>query len=82
MTQQQPTSEEIAKYYAAMLDSANLILSIANMTSLSDQQKKDVVERNAKHLMIMKQKQYWTEQDFSLIDQALSSAETFAANQK
>lgn len=80
MTEQQPSSEEITKHYSAMLDSANFILSVSNISSLSEQQKKEAISRNAEHLKLMKSKPFWVGQDFSLVDQALLSAEALLAS--
>ena len=58
------TIEEIAKNYAAALDSVNLITELKAKESLTEDEEK-TIQRNLEHLEIMLAKDYWTNEDLT-----------------
>ena len=64
-----PTTEEIAKHYAASMDSVNLI-NAGKPAELPDADWADTLKRNKEHLIIMLAKDYWTTEDLTPLEQA------------
>jgi hypothetical protein len=60
----QPTAEEIARHYAAALDSVTLI-NAGKPERMEDAEWADTVARNKEHLRLMVAKTYWTTEDLS-----------------
>ena len=58
---QEVTAEEVARHYAACMDSVNLING-GKPESMDDQDWADTVARNKEHLEIMVAKDFWTEE--------------------
>jgi hypothetical protein len=58
------TTEQIAKNYAAALDSVNLITELKAKESLTEDEEK-TIQRNVEHLEIMLAKDYWTNEDLT-----------------
>jgi hypothetical protein len=58
------TTEEIAKNYAAALDSVNLIKELRAKETLTEDEEK-TIQRNLEHLEIMLAKDYWTNEDLT-----------------
>lgn len=58
------TTEEIAKNYAAALDSVNLINELKAKETLTEDEEK-TIQRNLEHLGIMLAKDYWTNEDLT-----------------
>jgi hypothetical protein len=58
------TTEQIAKNYAAALDSVNLITELKAKESLTEDEEK-TIQRNLEHLEIMLAKDYWTNEDLT-----------------
>ena len=74
------TAEEIAQDYSAMGDSVDLINGIidgSKMVDETDEEKKDCVKRNVEHLELMKAKDYWTTEDMTAVDSAISSGNSY-----
>ena len=69
------TEEEIAKDYSAMLDSVNLIDKLNNNRpeDMTDEEVADCISRNVEHLKIMVAKDYWTNEDMSAVNAAISA---------
>jgi hypothetical protein len=61
---EQPTAEQIAKHYAAALDSVNLING-TKPEGMEDADWADCVKRNVEHLQIMLEKDFWTTEDLA-----------------
>lgn len=61
--------EQIAKHYAACLDSCNLING-GKPEGMGDAEWADTVARNKEHLNIMLAKDFWTTEDLTLLQQA------------
>jgi hypothetical protein len=58
------TPEQIAKNYAAALDSVNLINELKAKETLTEDEEK-TIQRNLEHLEIMLAKDYWTTEDLT-----------------
>ena len=58
------TIEEIAKNYAAALDSVNLVNELKAKETLTEDEEK-TIQRNLEHLEIMLAKDYWTTEDLT-----------------
>jgi hypothetical protein len=58
------TTEQIAKNYAAALDSVNLVNELKAKESLTEDEEK-TIQRNLEHLEIMLAKDYWTNEDLT-----------------
>lgn len=67
----QITAEQIAQHYSAAMDSVNL-LSAGQSEGMSDDDWADCVSRNVEHLEIMVAKDFWTTEDLSPLNQAIS----------
>ena len=80
MTDEVKTAEEIAQDYTAMGHSVDLINGIIDGSKMADEEeadKKDCVKRNVEHLEIMKAKDYWTTEDMTAVDSAISSGNSY-----
>jgi len=74
------TAEEIAQDYTAMGHSVSLITDVIAgdaMDGETDAEKKACVSRNVEHLVLMKAKDYWTDESFTAIDAAISAGNTY-----
>jgi len=63
------TAEEIARHYAAALDSVNLI-NAGQPEGMDDDEWADTLSRNKEHLNIMLAKPFWTNEDLSPLQAA------------
>lgn len=61
--------EQIAKHYAACMDSVNLING-GKPELMTDEEWADTVARNKEHLNIMLDKDFWTSEDLEPLRQA------------
>ena len=80
MTDEVKTAEEIAQDYTAMGHSVELINGIIDGSKMADEEeadKKDCVKRNVEHLELMKDKDYWTTEDMTAVDSAISSGNSY-----
>ena len=66
---QEVTAEEIARHYAAALDSVNLI-NAGQPEGMEDADWADTIARNKEHLNIMLAKDFWTTEDLSPLQAA------------
>ena len=74
------TVEEIAQHYKAMGDSVDLIYAVMSgeaMADETDEEKKDCVKRNVEHLEIMVAKEYWSNEDMTPANNAISDAASY-----
>jgi hypothetical protein len=62
--------EQIAKHYAACMDSVNLI-NAGKPEGMDDAEWAATVERNKEHLRIMLAKDIWTNEDLTPLQQAV-----------
>lgn len=63
------TAEQIAKNYAAAMDSVNLING-EKPEGMEDAEWQDTVARNKEHLVIMLAKDFWTTEDLAPLQAA------------
>ena len=66
---QEVTAEEVARHYAAALDSVALI-NAGKQENQTDEEWADTVARNKEHLNIMLAKDFWTTEDLSPLQAA------------
>ncbi len=66
------TSAEIAQHYSAAGDSVTLINELVALSERNDEQV-DTVRRNVQHLEIMVAKDYWTTEDLSPFNTAITA---------
>lgn len=74
------TAEEIAQHYSAMGDSVDLINGIIDGSLMADdtqEDKNDCVDRNVRHLEIMVAKDFWTSEDMTDANSAISAGKTY-----
>jgi hypothetical protein len=68
------TAEEIARHYSAAMDSVNLINAvIADPAAYVNDE--TCIQRNVDHLKIMVAKDYWTDEDMTPFNGAISAGE-------
>ena len=73
---EEKTTEEIAQDYTAMGHSVELINAIIAGTAMADDEaedKQDCVDRNVAHLEIMVAKDYWTDEDMTAVNSAITA---------
>jgi len=78
----QPTAEEIAQHYTAMGHSVDLINAIIAGTAMADdeaEEKQECVDRNVAHLEIMVAKDYWTDEDMTAVNSAITAGQGYTA---
>jgi hypothetical protein len=76
------TTEEIAQDYTAMGHSVDLINAIIAGTAMADdeaEEKQDCVDRNVAHLEIMVAKDYWTDEDMTAVNSAITAGQGYTA---
>jgi hypothetical protein len=76
------TTEEIAQDYTAMGHSVDLINAIIAGTAMADdeaEEKQDCVDRNVAHLEIMVAKDYWTDEDMTAVNAAITAGQGYTA---
>ena len=76
------TAEEIAQDYTAMGHSVDLINAIIAGTAMTDdtaEDKQDCVDRNVAHLEIMVAKDYWTSEDMTAVNSAITAGQGYTA---
>jgi hypothetical protein len=69
MELEQPTAEQIAQHYSAAMDSVNLI-NAGKPETMSDAEWANCLSRNKEHLKIMIDKDFWTTEDLTPLQQA------------
>lgn len=70
---EQPTADEVARHYAAALDSVNLI-NAGKPEGMDDDEWADCLKRNKEHLRIMLAKDFWTDEDLQPLQEAATEA--------
>ena len=76
------TAEEIAQDYTAMGHSVDLINAIIAGTAMADdeaEEKQGCVDRNVAHLEIMVAKDYWTDEDMTAVNSAITAGQGYTA---
>ena len=77
------TAEQIAKHYSAMGDSVDLINAIIAGTAMADDDaadKQDCVDRNVEHLELMVAKDFWTDEDMTAVNAAITAGNGYTAS--
>jgi hypothetical protein len=67
------TTEEIAQYYSAAMDSVDL-LNAGKPVETSDDDWADAVSRNVEHLKIVVGKDFWTDEDLTPFHDAIGAS--------
>ena len=67
-----PDEIEIEKHYSAAMDSANLINTLMSQDSRTTEEQ-ETVSRNVEHLQIMVAKDYWTTEDLTPLNDAITA---------
>jgi hypothetical protein len=76
------TSEQIAQNYTAMGDSVDLINAIIAGDTMADDDaadRQDCVDRNVEHLELMVAKDYWTDEDMTAVNAAITAGQGYTA---
>ena len=82
MSEEVKTAEDIAQDYTAMGHSVSLINGIIAGTSMedeTDEDKQSAVERNVEHLELMVAKDYWTTEDMTAVESAITTGNSYTA---
>jgi hypothetical protein len=76
------TVEEIAQDFTAMGHSVELINGIIAGTSMIDESAEDkqsTVDRNVEHLELMVAKDFWTDEDMTDVESAITAGNNYTA---
>ena len=76
------TAEQIAQHYTAMGHSVDLINAIIAGDAMADDDaadKQDCVNRNVEHLEIMVAKDFWTTEDMTAVNAAITAGKAYSA---
>ena len=76
------TAEQIAQHYTAMGHSVDLINAIIAGDAMADDdaaEKQDCVDRNVEHLEIMVVKDFWTTEDMTAANAAITAGKAYSA---
>jgi len=65
------TEAEIAQYYKAAMDSVNLI-NRGQQEDQTDEEWADILDRNQRHLQIVVEKDFWTDEDLTPFHDAIA----------
>ena len=74
------TAEKIAPHYTAMGHSVDLINAIIAGEAMADAdaaERQDCVSRNVEHQKIMRGKDFWTTEDMTAVDAAITAGEGY-----
>ena len=77
------TSEQIAQNYTAMGHSVDLINAIIAGDAMADDDaadRQDCVDRNVEHLQLMVAKDYWTTEDMTAVNAAITAGQGYTAS--
>ena len=77
------TSEQIAQNYSAMGHSVDLINAIIAGDTMADDDaanRQDCVDRNVEHLELMVAKDYWTGEDMTAVNAAITAGQGYTAS--
>ena len=76
------TIEQIAQHYTAMGHSVDLINAIIAGDTMADDDaadRQDCVDRNVEHLELMVAKDYWTSEDMTAVNAAITAGQGYTA---
>ena len=83
MTDEVRTAEEIAQDFTAMGHSVDLINGIIDGSKMADESAEDrqgAVDRNVEHLELMVAKDYWTTEDMTAVNAAITAGNSYTAS--
>jgi len=83
MTDEVKTAEDIAQDFTAMGDSVTLINEVIAGTQMADESAEDrqgAVDRNVEHLELMVAKDYWTTEDMTAVNSAITAGNSYTAS--
>jgi hypothetical protein len=83
MSDEVKTAEEIAQDYTAMGHSVDLINGIIDGTQMAGEEAADrqgAVDRNVEHLELMVAKDYWTTEDMTAVNAAITAGKAHTAS--
>ena len=83
MSEEVKTAEEIAQDYTAMGHSVDLINGIIDGSQMSEEEAADrqsAVDRNVEHLELMVAKDYWTSEDMTAVNAAITAGKAHTAS--
>ena len=78
-----PTAEEIAQHYTAMghsVDLINRIIAGNEDEYMEAADRQDSVDRNVRHLEIMVAKDFWTKEDMTAVNAAITAGNGYTAS--
>jgi len=82
MSENVRTAEDIAQDFTAMGHSVELINGIINGSKMADESaedRQDCVNRNVEHLEIMVAKDFWTDEDMTAVNSAITAGNNYTA---
>ncbi len=82
MSEDVKTAEDIAQDYTAMGHSVTLINEVIAGTQMADESAEDkqsAVDRNVEHLELMVAKDYWTDEDMTAVNSAITAGNSYTA---
>ena len=82
MSKEVKTAEEIAQDHTAMGHSVTLINEVIAGTQMVDEEaadKQSAVDRNVEHLELMVAKDYWTDEDMTASNSAITAGKAYTA---
>jgi hypothetical protein len=83
MSDEVKTAEDIAQDYTAMGHSVDLINGIIDGSQMADESAEDrqsAVDRNVEHLELMVAKDYWTSEDMTAVNAAITAGKAHTAS--
>jgi hypothetical protein len=76
------TAEEIAQHYTAMGHSVQLITDVIAGDAMADEEAEErqgCVDRNVEHLQLMVAKDYWTDENMTAVNAAITAGQGYTA---
>jgi hypothetical protein len=76
------TTEQIAQNYTAMGHSVQLITDVIAGDAMADdeaEERQGCVDRNVEHLQLMVAKDYWTSEDMTAVNAAITAGQGYTA---
>jgi hypothetical protein len=83
MSEDVKTAEDIAQDFTAMGHSVELINGIIDGSKMVDDEAEDkqsTVDRNVEHLELMVAKDYWTDEDMTAVNSAITAGKAYTAS--
>jgi len=76
------TTEQITQNYTAMGHSVQLITDVIAGDAMADEdaeERQGCVDRNVEHLQLMVAKDYWTDEDMTAVNSAITAGQGYTA---